>query len=92
MTLRELILKSIEQLVFEGQKQFTPEDVYKRARKLDPKVKRSSILGSMTSLLVNIPNSPYPPKQRFLERICQGVYRLKKYSPKNKLRANQKRS
>lgn len=92
MTLRELILKSIEQLVLEGQKQFTPDDIYKRAKNLDPKVKRFSILGSMTSLLVNIPSSPYPPKQRFLERIRQGVYRLKQYPPKNKVRAKHERN
>jgi len=67
MTLRELILKSVEQLILEGEKQFTPNDVYKRAKSLNPKVKRSSIVRYMTSLLVNIPDSPYPPKQRFLE-------------------------
>ena len=90
MTLREIILKSIQQLSSRGKEEFTTKEVYETAKRLDPAIKRTSILGSMTSLLVNISSSPYPPNQRFLERVRQGVYRI--HNPNNKNFPGEKQS
>ena len=76
MTLRETILKSIETLSSQGKKEFTPQEVFEIAKDLNPNAKRTSLLGSMTSLLVDIPDSPYPRDQRFLEKVRYGVYKI----------------
>lgn len=82
MTLRDVILKSVQELISKGKNEFTPEEVFQIAKNLNPKVKRPSILGSMTSLLVTIPHSSYPPEKRFLERVRFGVYKL--HQPESK--------
>jgi len=89
MTLRDVILKSIQELILKGKNEFTPGEVFQIAKELDPKLKRSSIVGSMTSLLVTIPHSSYPPKKRFLERVRFGVYKL--HQPKKEIKPKKKR-
>jgi len=91
MTLRDVILKSVQELILKGKNEFTPEEVFQRAKKLDPKVKRSSIVGSMTSLLVTIPRSSYPPEKRFLERVRFGVYKLYQPKPEKEIKPKKKK-
>jgi len=91
MTLRDVILKSIQELILKGKNEFTPEEVFQIAKKLNPKVKRSSILGSMTSLLVTIPHSSYPPEKRFLERVRFGVYKLHQPKPEKEIKSKKKK-
>jgi len=91
MTLRDVILKSIQELTSIGKNEFTPEEVFQIAKKQNPKVKRSSILGSMTSLLVTIPHSSYPPEKRFLERVRFGVYKLHQSESKKEIKPKKKK-
>lgn len=91
MTLRDVILKSTQELISKGKNEFTPEEVFQIAKKLNPKVKRPSILGSMTSLLVTIPSSSYPPEKRFLERVRFGVYKLHESKPEKEIKSKKKK-
>lgn len=91
MTLRDVILKSIQELISKGRNEFTPEEVFQIAKILNPKVKRPSILGSMTSLLITIPHSSYPPEKRFLERVRFGVYKLHQPEPEKEVKPKKKR-
>ena len=92
MTLRDVILKSVQELISMGKNEFTPEEVFQIAKKQNPKIKRSSILGSMTSLLVTIPHSSYPPEKRFLERVRFGVYKLHQPESKKEIKPKKKKA
>lgn len=91
MTLRDVILKSVQELTSKGKNEFTPEEVFQVAKRLKPKVKRPSILGSMTSLLVTIPHSSYPPEKRFLERVRFGVYKFHQPEPEKEVKPKRKK-
>ena len=75
MTLKELVVRAIEQIIIKGKKEFTSEEFFQELIKLDPtrKDKRASAL-AMLSQLVKGHKTVYPAQ--ILVKRGKGRYRI----------------
>ncbi|RKY02965.1 MAG: hypothetical protein DRJ51_05900 [Thermoprotei archaeon] len=76
MTLKELIRKAVDELVKKGKEEFTTEEIYQEAMKIDPSRKRESILAALSALVVGRKHHFYTREDQFLEKVRRGVYKL----------------
>ena len=75
MTLKELVVRAIEQIIIKGKREFTSEEFFQELIKLDPtrKDKRASAL-AMLSQLVKGHKTVYPAQ--ILVKRGKGRYRI----------------
>lgn len=76
MTLKEAVVRAIEQLMIEGKKEFTSEEFFQKLIKVDPtkKGKRASALAMLSQLVKGHQTKVYPTQ--ILEKRGKGRYRI----------------
>jgi hypothetical protein len=76
MTLKEVVLESVERLLAEGKREFTTSEVYEKVLEIDPSKKRRSILATLSGLTVGRKHRVYTEKDQFLAKVKYGVYKV----------------
>ena len=76
MTLKEAVVRAIEQLIIDGKEEFTSEEFFQRLVKIDPtkKDKRASALAMLSQLVKGHQTKVYPVQ--ILEKRGKGRYRI----------------
>ena len=82
MTLRELVIRAIEELMVQGKSEFEAAEICEEALKIDPERKRRSVLGTLPGLVVGRRHPVYTEADQFLEKVRHGVYQM--YVPPEK--------
>ncbi len=79
MTLKELIIRTVDELVAAGKTEFTTAEICETALQIDPTRKRRSVLGTLPGLVVGRSHPVYTIEDQFLDKVGHGIYKI--YQP-----------
>jgi hypothetical protein len=96
MILKEIVKQVVAELVNEGKTEFAADEIYDRASKIEPDVKRYSLFSIIQGLSKGSHLATIKEEERFLEKIGRGRYRIAPPppppAPKKALRAISRRA